>query len=142
MLKRRREGSYRASKRFRLKSVFCGKDAPKFDSLVIFCEKTKNYEQSETDKWTSHKHPQHGNGQILYPKDVILHKDVKVQWNKKSRKMLKRKGKDKRAFSLWFNTDFIEAENKLFFVKNEIDKVNKVKGAKDFVAVFEFEPLD
>jgi len=142
MMRRRREGKYRASKRFRLKSIFTGKDSPSFTSLALFCEKTKDFNTKEL-KFEPYTHPQYKKGSLLKcPKDWIFHKDVKVQWSKRARKAYQLKSKDKRVFSLWFNTDFIESDNRLVFVKNDIDKVNKVKGAKDFVACFEFEPLD
>merc|ERR1719397_608202 len=83
-------------------------------------------------------HPAFNKGILLKcAPNLIIHKDVKVQWNLRGRV---KKGK-RRAFSLWFNTDFIEDNNMLWFEKENIDKVNKLDKLSDFIVCFEFEPL-
>jgi len=145
MLKRRATGQFRASRRYRIKSVFVSAKAPKFTEMVVFNEKTQTYNPNETfglinsTNTMEFNHPQFKEGILLKCRpDLIIHKDVKVQWNHRGRI---KKGKT-RVFSLWFNTDFIENTNRLLFVKKDIDKVSKQKKTKDFIVCFEFEPLD
>merc|ERR1719510_1767669 len=115
--------------------------------MEIFCEKTQTHRPTDTATFKKYTHPQFKKGLLLMLDNVIVHKDVKMQWNKKSKKLknaFSNKKSESRAFSLWLHTDFIEEEkgNRMFFVKNEIDKVNKQKGTKDFVVCIEFEPLE
>jgi len=144
MLKRKALGQFRASKRYRMRSVFVSKSCPSFTEMVVYNEKTQTYKPNENfGKVTSlntreYKHPELGEGILLKcPPDLIIYKDVKVKWSVKGKI---KKGKS-RVFSVWFNTDFIE-NNRLLLDKKEIDKVNKQKKVEDFIVCFEFDPLD
>jgi len=111
----------------------------------VFNKKTRTYHPNETFGMVTslnsrnYNHPKFKEGILLKcTPDLVIHKDVKIQWNLRGRV---KKGK-KRAFSLWFNTDFIEGDNRLCFVKNDIDKVNKLEKLSDFTVCIELEPLD
>jgi len=140
MLKREATGQIPVSKSYRMKSVFVSRSAPSFTEIVVFDQKKAYHLGMLTSLNTSdYNHPVFKEGILLKcPLDLIIHKDVKVQWNLRGRV---KKGK-KRAFSLWFNTDFIGDNNTLWFAKENIDKVNKVKKLSDFFVCFEFEPLN
>jgi len=143
MLNREATGQIPVSKSYRLKSVFVSRSAPSFTEMVVFNQKKTYYPNETFGMSTSlntidYDHPAFNKGILLKcAPNLIIHKDVKVQWNLRGRV---KKGK-RRAFSLWFNTDFIEDNNMLWFEKENIDKVNKLKKLSDFVVCFEFEPL-
>jgi protein-tyrosine phosphatase len=90
MLKRRASGQFRASRRYRMKSVFVSKSAPKFTEMIVFNERTKTYNPTEDFGMVTslntqeYEHPQFKKGILLKCRpDLILHKDVKIQWNEK-----------------------------------------------------------
>jgi len=142
MLRRRAIGQFRRSKKYRLKSIFVSKDAPRFTEIIIFNAETRTYTPDEefgavNSNYTSeYTHPDFGNGLLLKFRNVIIHKDVKVQWNKKRRM----KG-GSRVFSIWFHTDFIDQSNRAVYEKKNIDKVCKQMETRAFSVCFEFEPL-
>jgi len=97
MLKMRASGQFRASRRYRMKSVFVSRSAPKFTEMVVFNERTQTYNPGETFGMVTslntkeYNHPQFKEGILLKCRpDLIVHKDVKIQWNEQKRLVKKR----------------------------------------------------
>jgi len=123
-------------KKFRVVKFKIGKDAPKFKLVTIYNQDKKVSSAKWGDIWKTDS-----NGDIwgecpTGPDAMYIYKDVKVQFDNKN--MFSKS----RAFSFWFNTDFLESNNTLRLEKPEIDKVNKDKKQKKFFVEVTFEVVE
>ena len=120
LMKLRRQGQQLGkSKWYKITKIFVSNSCPKFLTCTIFHNETK-YSCSIKDKNIK----QVSGGWEVTPKEAIVNKDVKVQFDSGGFKKA-------RVFSFWFNADFLK-DNKLRIDKDEIDKVNKDKKCKQF----------
>ena len=129
---------------YKINKIFVSNTCPKFQTCTIFNNETR-YSCSQKDKTVK----QVNGGWEVTPKNAIVNKDVKVQFDSGGFKKA-------RVFSFWFCTDFLK-DNKLridkyvfyivyicvlnalnlsffffCFCRDEIDKVNKDKKCKQF----------
>jgi len=133
LMELRREGkSMPPSKFYAVQSIFVSNTSPAFKSCTIYNNDSK-YSFSLKDG-TIKKHTLDGvSGYLVVGSDkIVVKKDCKVQFDGGYRKT--------RMFSFWFNSDFIE-DDTLRLDKDEIDKVNKDKKARDFYLICSFKPL-
>ncbi|ETO16498.1 hypothetical protein RFI_20841, partial [Reticulomyxa filosa] len=121
------------SKNYRLKAIFISGSAPPFKSCTIF----NSFEADELyyiyeakcvcslrDTNTKKASREGISGSEIIPEEeVILNKDVKIQFDGGLRKQ--------RLFSFWFNTDFVK-DGVLRLEKDDVDKVSKKKKPATF----------